>query len=244
MGKDRVPADFCRSDDLPLGPDVQAFLNAVDPGTPPGTYTSAYGFFPIWYQDTHGRGLELCLSTAEGANGPLCVLLANPGIFDPALPISFPGNFPTNRSGSPLTARLLPQVLIFVTWPRSRPPSEAASRRPTIRSVFARIRFFADVPTPGTYTVTHPYGVEVFEVTEVTTGREIQFTRDIGIGAPGDFTGALKGDIGPFLVAAAYAWGYTHAHYQRNRNLHRRPQYHSGRYGEPLQDQLYPRPGP
>jgi hypothetical protein len=68
---------------------------------------------------------------------------------------------------------------------------------------FARIRFFADVPETGTYTVTHPYGVEVFEVPAVGDGREIQFTRDIGIGGPGDFTGALKGDIGPFLVRAA-----------------------------------------
>ena len=30
--------------------------------------------------------------------------------------------------------------------------------------------------------------------------REIQFTRDIGIGSPGVYTGALGGDIGPFLV--------------------------------------------
>jgi hypothetical protein len=68
---------------------------------------------------------------------------------------------------------------------------------------FARIRFFADVPVPGTYTVTHPYGVEVFEVPAIGAGREIQFTRDVGIGGAGDFTGALKGDIGPFLVRAA-----------------------------------------
>jgi hypothetical protein len=40
----------------------------------------------------------------------------------------------------------------------------------------------------------------VFEVTEIDAGREIQFTRDIGIGAPGVFMGALNGDLGPFLV--------------------------------------------
>ena len=58
-------------------------------------------------------------------------------------------------------------------------------------------------PSAGTYTITHPYGVDVFEVPTIGAGREIQFTRDIGIGAPGDFIGALKGDIGPFLVRAA-----------------------------------------
>src|SRR5512139_1868582 len=60
----------------------QAILSAVDPGTPPGTYSAAFGFFPQWYQDTSARALDLCLSqTAVGLNGPMCVLLPNPGIF-------------------------------------------------------------------------------------------------------------------------------------------------------------------
>lgn len=63
---------------------------------------------------------------------------------------------------------------------------------------FARIRMRISVPTAGTYTITHPYGVETVNVT--TPGRRaINITRDIGIGAPGNFTGALGGSIGPFL---------------------------------------------
>jgi hypothetical protein len=176
----------------------QAVLNAVDPGP----YAIETGFFPLWYQDTHGRGLELCLSTAVGSNGPMCLLLANPGIFDPTLPIAFPENFPDEAfwftADGAVTAAGVD--LRYVAALEAAFGSGVPAANDQIS--FARIRFFADVPVPGTYTITHPYGVDVFEVTEVTDGREIQFTRDIGIAAPGTFTGALAGDIGPFLVAA------------------------------------------
>ena len=63
---------------------------------------------------------------------------------------------------------------------------------------FARVRIRVDVPTAGTYVITHPYGVEVFDV-PAAGRRAINMTRDIGIAGAGDFTGALKGDVGPFL---------------------------------------------
>ena len=62
---------------------------------------------------------------------------------------------------------------------------------------FGRVRIRVDVPVGGSYTVTHPYGVEVFNVTDLIRG--INFSDDIGIGAPGVFTGALASNIGPFL---------------------------------------------
>jgi hypothetical protein len=63
---------------------------------------------------------------------------------------------------------------------------------------FARIRIRVNVPVAGTYTITHPYGVETVNVT--TPGRRaINITKDVGIGAPGNFSGALNGAIGPFL---------------------------------------------
>ena len=46
--------------------------------------------------------------------------------------------------------------------------------------------------------ITHPYGVDEFDVTDTAT-RNINFTEDVGIGAPGDFTGALGSRINPFL---------------------------------------------
>ncbi len=75
---------------------------------------------------------------------------------------------------------------------------------------FSRIRIRADfdvtVPTPGVYRITHPFGVKEFSV--AAPGRRvINDTVDIGIGALGDFTGALGGQVGPFLVAAAAAGG-------------------------------------
>ena len=175
----------------------------------PGPYTTAFGNFPRWYQDTHGKALELCLSTAvspdpAAAGGLMCVLLPTPD-FDPALPIAFPGNFPDESfwfvADGILDAPAAGVNLRYVAAIEAAFASGAVVNGDQVS--FARIRFFADVPVPGTYTVTHPYGVDVFEVSTVGAGREIQFTRDIGIGGLGDFTGALMGDIGPFLVRAA-----------------------------------------
>jgi len=65
---------------------------------------------------------------------------------------------------------------------------------------FARVRIRIDTPLAGTYTVTYPYGVEVFE--NVPAGiKAINITKDIGIIDPADpdngFAGALYGLIGP-----------------------------------------------
>jgi hypothetical protein len=166
---------------------VHAALNAVDPGP----YTTASGNFPVWYQDTNGRGLELCLVQT------LCLPPVPP---DPTQPISFPNNWPDEMFWYAGEAAIVAQGvdLRFIS------AIEAAFATGVVvngaQISFARIRFVADLPTPGTYTITHPYGVHVFEVPAVDAGREIFYTEDIGIGAQGDFTGALKGNVGPFLV--------------------------------------------
>ena len=46
--------------------------------------------FPNWYQDTTGTRIEPCLDV----NDPFCVVLPNPGVFDPAFPMVLPDNFP------------------------------------------------------------------------------------------------------------------------------------------------------
>jgi hypothetical protein len=174
----------------------QAVLTAVGPTSP------ATGNFPVWYQDNNALQLELCLSQTVGPNGPMCVLLPLPPFFDPALPVVFPVNFPDESfwfaadgavAGSGVDLRYVAAIEAAFANGDVAPGDQVS---------FARIRFFADVPTPGTYTITHPYGVDVFDVAVTGAGREIQFTRDIGLGAPGNFTGALNGDIGPFLVSA------------------------------------------
>src|SRR5262249_1132650 len=66
---------------------------------------------------------------------------------------------------------------------------------------FGRIRVIVDAPVSGTYTVTHPYGVEHFP--DVPAGkRAITFPSDIGIGAPRGFTGALPSRSAPRPGAA------------------------------------------
>ena len=77
---------------------AQAALYAVDTGP----YTLPTGKFAAWYQDSHGRVLDLCLSKAvssrvagaPGAPSYMCTLLPTPGVFDDTQPIVFPSNFP------------------------------------------------------------------------------------------------------------------------------------------------------
>ncbi|MGE8066981.1 hypothetical protein [Pseudomonas sp. NPDC089569] len=183
---------------------AQAALFAVDPGA----YVPANGNFAAWYQDTHGRTLDLCLSKAvssrvagaPGAPAYMCLLNPSPGIFDDTLAIAFPGNFPDEAfwftgDGSIVDAARgidLTYVSAVEAAFSGGDPLEGD------QISFARIRIRVDVPTAGTYVITHPYGVDVFNVD--TPGRKaINMTRDIGIGAPKTYDGALKGDVGPFL---------------------------------------------
>ncbi|PTU01396.1 hypothetical protein DBR45_17760 [Pseudomonas sp. HMWF031] len=183
---------------------AQAALFAVDPGP----YLPANGSFASWYQDTHGRTLDLCLSkavssrvpSAPGAPTYMCNLLPAPGIFDDTQPVVFPSNFPDEAfwftgDGSIVDAARgidLTYVSAVEAAFSGGDPVEGD------QISFARIRIRVDVPTAGTYVITHPYGVEVFNV-DTPGRRAINMTRDIGIGAPKTYDGALKGDVGPFL---------------------------------------------
>ena len=64
---------------------------------------------------------------------------------------------------------------------------------------FSRIRVvMTNPPVAGTYRFIHPYGEKSFTV---AAGERIFFTDDVGIGGtPGDFSGALRSDLGPFLL--------------------------------------------
>lgn len=189
---------------LSLTGSAYAQLAAVDPGP----YTFATGKFPMWYQDSNQLSMELCQSRAASSRvavstppAYMCTLLPEPGIFDDSLPMVFPDNWPpeafwflaettipNNGAGFGMDAYVAGIEAAF------------ASENPTDgdQQSFARIRIRVNVPVAGTYTITHPYGVETVNVT--TPGRRaINITKDIGIGAPGDFSGTLNGAIGPFL---------------------------------------------
>ena len=183
---------------------AQAALFAVDPGP----YAAANGGFASWYQDTHGRTLDLCLSkalssrvpSAPGAPSYMCSLLPTPGVFDDAQPIVFPSNFPDEAFWFTGETTLVDAARgIDLTYVSAIEAAFAAEEPVEGDQVsFARIRIRVDVPTAGTYVITHPYGVDVFNI-DTPGRRAINMTRDIGIGTPKTYDGALKGDIGPFL---------------------------------------------
>lgn len=183
---------------------AQAALFAVDPGP----YTPANGGFANWYQDTHGRTLDLCLSkalssrvpSAPGAPSYMCSLLPTPGVFDDTQPIVFPSNFPDEAFWFTGETSLVDAARgIDLTYVSAIEAAFAAEEPVEGDQVsFARIRIRVDVPTEGTYVITHPYGVDVFNI-DTPGRRAINMTRDIGIGTPKTYDGALKGDIGPFL---------------------------------------------
>jgi len=183
---------------------AQAALFAVDTGP----YNPANGGFAAWYQDTHGRTLDLCLTKAvssrvagaPGAPAYMCTLLPTPGVFDDTQPIVFPSNFPDEAFWFTADAAIVDAARgIDLSYGTAIEAAFAAEEPVEGDQVsFARVRIRVDVPTAGTYVVTHPYGVEVFDV-PAAGRRAINMTRDIGIAGAGDFSGALKGDVGPFL---------------------------------------------
>lgn len=189
---------------LSLSGSAFAQLAAVDPGP----YTFASGKFPIWYQDNNLLSMELCQSRAVSSRVPaatpptyMCTLLPTPGIFDDTLPMVFPDNWPDEAFWF-LAGTNIPNNAAGYGMDAYVAGIEAAfaggNPLDGDQISFARIRMRINVPVAGTYTITHPYGVETVNVT--TPGRRaINITRDIGVGVPGVFNGALSGAIGPFL---------------------------------------------
>ena len=171
----------------------QAELARVGPIDPNNGY-------PVWYQDKTGLALEFCSPNATDLLLGNCLILPS-DLPNGTGPEVFPGNFLDEHFFWNSTA-LIPlqtgKALLVMAL------EGAFSIGPVLdgdQVVFSRIRVLIDVPEPGgTYTVTHPYGVEVFPNVAPGT-RSIFFTEDIGL-VPGDFTKVLAGRVGPFLQAA------------------------------------------
>ncbi|MBM4299927.1 MAG: hypothetical protein FJ121_00120 [Deltaproteobacteria bacterium] len=173
----------------PVVPDADG-----DPLTPPwappfqlGAPTGFNGF-PVWYRDSLGQTLVLAPGNPLVFSDPV----------DPLNPFSVQVGFGgeamywTGDATMPTSAGTADLGMALECTFNTGDPA------PGEQIVFARIRIRIDTPIPGTYTVFHPYGAKTFS--DVPAGiRGINDTSDIGIGAPGDFTGALNGQIGPFL---------------------------------------------
>ncbi len=182
--------------------------------------------FPSWYRDSTDLPLQQCLSTAispDVAGSLMCGVTMTANFlqdppFDPLLPVTFPPNPPAgfNWPGE-----------AFYFQAANDPAFEVAGSSKTLvefglestfglgdpspgdQIVFARVRItLIGMPVSGTYTITHPYGIDVLNV-DVNDVKSGKLTRDIGA-AGVVFVGALQGNIGPFLrwtEDATYAGG-------------------------------------
>jgi len=167
-----------------------------------GPVDSANGF-PTWYQDNTGIALDLCLPDPDELAAGLCLLLPADV---PGFPFVFPGTFPQEVFYFNATAQITLANGGKATLVMSQEAAFATGAPAVGQQItFARIRFVIDTPSAGTYRIVYPYGEKTF--TGVLAGnRGIFFTEDLGV-APGVFTGALKGRIGPWLRPSAARGG-------------------------------------
>ena len=151
--------------------------------------------FPQYYIDSTNTALQPCLD-----------VVCNPalGLPDPAAPVSFPNNFPIevfySRAIAKMTGPAGQTGLLVLALEGSF--FNGTQVIPGDQIVFTRMRVRATGLTAGgTYTVTHPYGVETLQASSLGV---INFTRDTGRVAL-QFQLALTGDVGPFLQFATGA---------------------------------------
>jgi hypothetical protein len=155
--------------------------------------TSPDNGYPVWYKDSNNLNLGLCLDDTNA----FCNLGAD--VPDPTQPVSFPDNFPEETFYQLANSTIaLPNGTTAVLDNNLEAAFNTAQPTAGQQITFGRVRIRITTPTTGHYVVTHPYGVDEFDVTDAAT-RNINFTEDVGIGAPGDFTGALGSRINPFL---------------------------------------------
>jgi len=147
--------------------------------------------FAAYVQDSQGLALELCLDPA------FC-------FFDPPVPgnqfssqIGFGAEAFWWLSEATLSTALNLDALVVMA-------AEAAFafEVPTDgeQFPFTRLRIWVDVPFPGIYTVTHPYGQERFVVETVAPGQEIRESFDIEF-MP---NAVNRGRVGPWLTWDTY----------------------------------------
>ena len=157
--------------------------------------------FPLWYKDTSGQRLELCLDASD----PYCIMGAVP---TPGAPLVFPTNFPDEAFWSMADASLATNATggsaILVTGLEA---AFAADVAPGQQISFGRIRLRVSgtMQDGAEYKITHPFGVDTYTA-EAGNGniagaaRGINVTEDIGDLAGGStFEAALGSRPAPFL---------------------------------------------
>jgi hypothetical protein len=181
-------------------------VTVKNPGqlTAVGPVNSEYGF-PSWYEDSTKTRVELCLD----AGNPLCGFL--PGdVPDETAPISFPDNFPDEAFYMLASSGLdLPgggKVVLVLGLEAAFANTVTAGDQ----VVFGRQRVVVKGgPANSTLVFKHPYGTITIDTDGTGAGKLVE---DISPAA-GNFTTALKSNVGPFLkwdpaIAPAAPEGY------------------------------------
>lgn len=151
--------------------------------------------FPVWYRDSTGTRLELCLDKDD----PNCPAFGD--LPDPAQQIAFPDNFPDEAFYMLANAQLTtggtatPGKGLLVLGLEAA-FGGAGAVADGQQMVFGRVRYKVTNAVPGAeYTFTHPYGTETVRA---DSDGLLFFTDDIGT-IPGRFDEALNSRIAPFL---------------------------------------------
>lgn len=171
--------------DLPVG--------AINHPVALGPVSQVHGY-PVWYADANNLRLEGCVE----AQDPLCAIPSD-HIPDPAADTSWPDNFPLENfyflAGAELAVRGGAGRAVLTAGIEATFSGDEVKDGDQV--TFGRVRIVIRGALPNTkYTFTHPYGTDVITTDGSGAGRYVE---DIGIGAPGDFTGALRSRVGPFL---------------------------------------------
>jgi hypothetical protein len=159
-----------------------------------GPTSSSHGY-PAWYEDSNGLRLEQCLDLEQPFCDPAFLAGEMP---DGLSPITFPENWPMESFYFLADSNIdLPGGgrATLVSGLEATFANEAVVEGDQV--VFGRVRFDIDFPGAGTYTVTHPYGKDTFDVSAAEADG-FRYVEDI-TPAPENFTLAMKSRINPFL---------------------------------------------
>ncbi|MBT1073204.1 CHRD domain-containing protein [Pelotalea chapellei] len=171
-------------------------------GNPANVAVSLATGFPLWYKDSNNLKLELCLDQTvvkQGGGTFIPCLTAEP--FNGS-PISFPNNFGPEAfywAAVAVNPNLVSTVNgTPVAWNALLVMGQEAAFVNGIsaegnQAVFSRIRVRINVPVPGTYRVTHPFGTRDYVVAAGVTGvRDINQTQDLGLEITDTFLTSLS----------------------------------------------------
>lgn len=176
---------------------ASAVLERVGPTSPTNGY-------PTWYQDASGLSLEFCspLNQAE-LDGGYCLLLPPTPSQAPEV---FPSNFFNEHFYSAATAVMIHQGGASAKLILALEGAFGSNRvSPGDQVVFARIRVVLNpAPVSGTYRFIHPYGEESIDA---VAGERIFFTDDVGLACGSNFSCAMNGRFGPFLLPSIFPGG-------------------------------------